>query len=40
MNFMLIRMFFMYFADFWANFCNFLTFVLLPQMGIEKTPIT
>ena len=31
----------MYFADFWANFCDFLTFVvLLPQMGIEKTPIT
>ena len=28
MNFILIRMFFMYFADFWANFCDFLTFVL------------
>ena len=42
MNFMLIRWFFMYFADFWANFCEFLTivFVFLPQIGIEKTPIT
>ena len=28
MNFMLIRRFFMYFADFWAYFCDFLTFVL------------
>ena len=42
MNFMLIRMFFMYFADFWANFYDFFyyCFVLLPQMGTEKTPIT
>ena len=42
MNFMLIRMFLMFFADFWANFFNFFNFcfVLLPQMGIEKTPIT
>ena len=42
MNFMLIRRFFMYFADFWANFCNFFDFcfLLVPQMGIEKTPIT
>ena len=28
MNFMLIRMFFMYFADFWANFYDFFTIVL------------
>ena len=28
MNFMLIRWFFIYFADFWANFCDFLNFVL------------
>ena len=28
MNVMLIRRFFMYFADFWANFFNFLTIVL------------
>ena len=27
-NFILIRWFFMYFADFWANFCNLFTFVL------------
>ena len=27
LNFMLIRRFFMYFADFWANFCDFLTIV-------------
>ena len=42
MNFMLIRMFFMYFADIWAIFCDFFyfCFVLLPQMGIEKIPIT
>ena len=32
----------MYFADFWANFYDFFyyCFVLLPQMGIEDTPIT
>ena len=32
----------MYFADFWANFCDFFyfCFFLLPQMGIEKTPVT
>ena len=42
MDFTLIRRFFMYLADFWAKFCNFLTIILflLPQMGIEKTPIT
>ena len=28
MSLMLIRRFFMYFAEFWANFCNFLRFVL------------
>ena len=28
MYFMLIRRFFMYTADFWANFCEFLAFVL------------
>ena len=28
MNFMLIRRFFMYFADFRANFCGFMTIVL------------
>ena len=28
MSFMLIRWFFMNFADFWTNFCSFLTFVL------------
>ena len=34
-------MFFMYFADFWANFHDFFYgFVLRHQMGIEKTPIT
>ena len=35
-------MFFMYFADFWANFYDsfYCCFVLLPQMGIEDTPIT
>ena len=32
----------MYFADFWANFCNFFDdyFDLLRGMGIEKTPLT
>ena len=30
----------MYFADFWANFYDFFTAVLLPQMGIEDIPIT
>ena len=32
----------MYFSDFWAVFLRFFNdcFVLLPQMGIEKTPIT
>ena len=28
MNFMLISGFFMYFADFWAHFCDFLSIVL------------
>ena len=27
-NFMLILWFFLYFADFWANFCDFLPIVL------------
>ena len=37
MNFMLIRRFFMYFADFRANFAFFDDcFVLLAQMGIER----
>ena len=42
MNYMLIWRFFKYFADFWANFCDFLMifFVLLPQLVIEKTSIT
>ena len=32
----------MYFAEFWANFCDLFDdcFILLFQMGIEKTPIT
>ena len=29
MNFMIIRRFLMYFADFRANFCGFLTIILL-----------
>ena len=35
-------MFFMYFSVFWANFYDFFyyCFVLVPQMGIEDTPIT
>ena len=39
---MLIRRFVMYFADFSANFCIIFNdcFVLLPQMSIEKTPMT
>ena len=41
MNCMIIRWFLMYFHDFRANFCVFLTiFVLLAQMGIEETPYT
>ena len=42
MNFMIIRRFLMYFADFRANFCVFLRLFcfLLAQMGIEETPST
>ena len=41
MNFMIIRRFLMYFADFRANFLRFFDdFVLLAQMGIEETPST
>ena len=42
MNFMIIRRFLMYFADFRANICVFFDdyFVLLAQMGIEETPST
>ena len=41
MNFILIRRFFMYFAYFRASFAFFDDcFVLLAQMGIEKTPST
>ena len=42
MNFMIIRRYLMYFADFRANFCVFFYdyFVLLAQMGIEETPST
>ena len=42
MNFMIIRRFLMYFADFRAKFCVFFDdyFVLLAQMAIEETPST
>ena len=41
MNFMIIRRFLMYFADFRANFCVFDDyFVLLAEIGIEETPST
>ena len=40
MNFMLLPRFFMYFADFWANFCDFLTFVLFYCLKLVlKRPI-
>ena len=42
MKFMLIRRFFMYFAEFSPNFLQFFDdfFVLLPKMSIKKTSIT
>ena len=42
MNFMIIRRFLMYFADFRANFSVFFDdyFVLLAQMGIDEAPST
>ena len=40
MDFMLIRMFFIYFSDFRGIFCVFDDFVLLAQMGTKKTPST
>ena len=31
-EFMLIRWFFIYFADFWVSFCDFLTIIFFPSL--------